>query len=98
MLAVSYTEDARADLRDLGDRITQDNPSRAATFVSELLTYAATIAELPFLYPPLPRYEQYGIRKRNFRGYLIFYRVTDRVEIVRVISDRRDYLRLLFPD
>jgi toxin ParE1/3/4 len=57
------------------------------------------IGEIPRAFPLVPRYEHYGIGRRPFGAYLIFYRIEDkRVSIVQILHDARDYEALLFPD
>jgi toxin ParE1/3/4 len=47
----------------------------------------------------VPRYEQFGIRRRPFGNYLIFYRVgPDAIEVVHILHRARDFEPLLFPE
>jgi toxin ParE1/3/4 len=47
----------------------------------------------------VPGYEHHGIRRCPFRDYLIFYRIEDeRIDIVHILHDARDYEPLLFPE
>ncbi len=59
-----------------------------------------TLAETPWLFPLIPRYEERGVRHRMHGNYQIFYRVVeaaDRIDVLRVLKSRRDYLAILFP-
>jgi len=52
------------------------------------------------LFPLIPRYEEHGIRHRVHGNYQIFYRVVaidDRIDVLRILNSRRDYLSILFP-
>lgn len=98
-MKVVITEDAFEDLKAIGDYIAKDNPPRAQSFVAELLDKARGLAALPKGFPLVPRYEQHGIRRRNHRGYLIFYRVEeDRITVIHIVHGARDYEAILFPD
>ena len=55
--------------------------------------------DTPEGYALVPRYEALGIRRRPYRDYLIFYRVSDdSIEILHVLHGARDYETILFPD
>lgn len=97
-MKVVITEAAKRDLLAIGDYIRPDNPSRAASFVQELLDHCEWLAELPRRHPLVPRYERYGIRRCVHADYLIFYRVgTDRVDVIHILHGAQDYEPLLFP-
>ncbi len=99
MMRVVFTAAAEADLETIADWIAQDNPRRALTFVSELRETCEALADAPFGYPFVPRYEGTGTRRQPHRNYLIFYRTTDRtIEVLHVLHGARDYEFLLFPD
>jgi toxin ParE1/3/4 len=69
------------------------------SFVQELVDHCHRLGEMPRMYPLVPRYEQWGIRRCVHASYLIFYRVReDVVEIIHVLHGARDYESLLFPD
>lgn len=49
-------------------------------------------------FPLVPRYERYGIRRRSYSDYLIFYRVgATEIEVFHITHGARDYVPLLFP-
>lgn len=49
-------------------------------------------------YPLVPRYERFGVRRRPFGRFLIFYRIgEDRIEVIHILHGARDYESLLFP-
>jgi toxin ParE1/3/4 len=92
-----FAKAAEDDLEAIGDWIAEDNPNRAISFVLKIKERCARIGHMPKAYPLVPRHEESGIRRCAFGGYLIFYRVTDVVEVLRVIHGARDVDRLLFP-
>lgn len=98
-MKVSLTPAAEADLEAIGDWIAQDSPERALTFVAELREACLGLARLPEGYALVPRYERFGVRRRVFGNYLIFYRFKERtIEVVHVLHGARDYEALLFPE
>jgi toxin ParE1/3/4 len=57
------------------------------------------LAETPRAYPLVPRYEQFGIRRRPFGRFLIFYRIgVDAIEVIHILHGARNYESLLFLD
>jgi plasmid stabilization system protein ParE len=98
---VDITDDAESDLEEIGDFIARKgSPKRAETFVEELEQACMTLADTPLLFPLIPRYEERGIRHRVHGNYQIFYRVVeaaDRIDVLRILNSRRDYLSILFP-
>ena len=93
-----FSAQARQALRGIALYIARDNRGRALSFVQEMRGAAERIADSPRAFALVPRYEQFGIRRRPFGAYLIFYRVEqDRVVIVDILHSARDYEPLLFP-
>ena len=98
-MIVVVTGAAEADLQSIGDWIATDNPKRALTFVQELRRRCETLIDAPRSYPLVPEFKHLGIRRRVYREYLIFYRITgDTIEVVHVLHGARDYESILFPD
>jgi toxin ParE1/3/4 len=98
-MIVVITAAAEYDLETIADRIAQDSPARALTFLAELRRRCATLIDAPEAYALIPRYEALGIRRRPYRDYLIFYGVSDdSIEILHVLHGARDYETILFPD
>jgi toxin ParE1/3/4 len=95
---VHLTDQAHADLMEIGEWIERDSPARAATFVDELHDACMQLGEMPKAFPLIPEKPRSGIRKRVYGDYLIFYIVEDRVEVIHVMHGARDYTRVLFPD
>ncbi len=98
-MRVVFTGPARADLRSIGAYVAADNPARANTFVDELVDACNALAEMPRIFPLVPRYEDRGVRRRGHGRYLIFYRINEeRGEILHILHGAQDYERLLFPE
>lgn len=98
-MRVRFTSEARADLRQIGDSIAKDNPSRALSFVDELEWKCASIGQSPEIFSLVPGYEVYGIRCRLHRDYLIFYRIDDEdVVVIHILHGAMDYVSALFVD
>jgi toxin ParE1/3/4 len=94
-----FTDEAKADLLQIGEWIAEDNPPRALTFVDELETRCARLTAMPRAYPLVSRHENSGVRRVSHGNYLIFYRVTaDAVEILHVLHGARDYEPIVFSD
>lgn len=98
-MIVFFTEEAETNLEEIGDWIAEDNPLRAITFVQTLRAKCLALAEIPLGFPLVPRYERASIRRRPYRDYLIFYRVSsEAIEVLHVLHAAQDYERILFPD
>ena len=98
-MKVVITDAAIGDLRAIREYIAAHNPSRAASFVEDLLQRCERLGATPRAWPVVPRYERHGIRRRVWGNYLIFYRVlADAVEVIHVLHAARDYEPLLFPE
>jgi plasmid stabilization system protein ParE len=98
-MKVFFAPAAKLDLLSIGENIGPENPTRAVSFVDELIDRCYSLADLPRRYPLVPRYEHWGIRRCVYGNYLIFYRVReDAVDIVHVLHGAMDYESMLFPD
>jgi plasmid stabilization system protein ParE len=97
-MRVVLTEAALSDLIDIGRYIRKDNPARAESFVAELRRACQRIGQRPRAYPRVQAREHVELRRRRHGAYLIFYRVTDRVEIIHVLHGARDYATILSRD
>ena len=93
---------ARADMREIGDYISQKlrNPDAALRLIQRLREAMLPLREFPELGAPLLAA---GKQRAPYRylvcgSYLIFYHVADAVHIDRVLYGRRDYMAILFSD
>ena len=62
-MIVCLTAEAENDLEQIGDYIAQDNPKRALSFVLALRDKCLSLADAPYGFPLVTRYEHHGIRR-----------------------------------
>jgi toxin ParE1/3/4 len=97
-LKVVFSRNAERDLESIGDWIAQDNPTRAVSFVAELVKSCKSIGRTPRRFPLVDRSRDLRLRRRVYGDYLIFYDVgTTSVEILHVLHGARDYAQIIFP-
>jgi toxin ParE1/3/4 len=89
-MKVRFADVVGADLRALV-RFHQD-------LLDPIIDQCYFLADFPRRYPLVPRYERFGLRRCPYRGYLIFYRVQEAIDIVRILHGATDYEPLLFPE
>ena len=95
-MIVRLTAAAENDLEQIADYIAQDNPKQALSFVLALRDKCLGLADAPYGFPLVTRYERHGIRRRVHGNYLIFYRVAgDHISVIHVLHGARDYAALL---
>jgi plasmid stabilization system protein ParE len=98
-MRVRFSDKAKRDLAEIGAFIRRQSPYWAARFTRELAFACRAIGDMPHAFPLLPEREATGIRKRAYKGYLIFYEVEpDGVSILHIFNGARDFERILFPD
>jgi plasmid stabilization system protein ParE len=61
---------ARADLAAIEDYIAADNPTRAASFVDELVNRCEDLTTQPKRFPLVAPFRRAGIRRRPYKDYL----------------------------
>jgi plasmid stabilization system protein ParE len=94
---VTLTAEAESDLEAIAEYIAHDSVTAALNVVHELREKCRALAQAPRGYPPVPRYEHHGVRRRPVGNYLIFYRIgTEAIEVVHILHGARDYEQLLF--
>lgn len=94
MPRLRYSQDARADLRQIGRYIAQDKPDAVRQWIEKIRSkcdFAASNSDLGEARPDLGE----DVRFTLVGSYVIFYRCSDDVvEISRVIRGDRDIRRL----
>ena len=96
-MRVVITAAAKADLLAIRRTIEPHNPTRAVSFVEELLDRGQALADTPRAYSLVPRYERFGIRRCVHGDYLIFYRLQpEQMEIIHILQGARDIEAQLF--
>ncbi|MHB1103026.1 MAG: type II toxin-antitoxin system RelE/ParE family toxin [Devosia sp.] len=98
-MKVFFSDDALADLEEIGEYIAADSPRRARSFLRELRRRCLDLGATPLGYPLVPGRETACVRRRPHRAYSILYFVDAGrfVVIARILHGSRDYERILFP-
>lgn len=97
-MKVVYSAAADRDLEDIGDWIADDSPQLAVAFVERMRGLCAAIGDFPRAYAVVRRFGDVELRRRVAGAYIIFYRISDFVEIVRVLHGARDQDLIFDPD
>lgn len=98
-MIVTLTAEAEADLNEIAAYVAQHSPRSALELIRALRQRCESLLDAPRGYPLVPRYERFGIRRRPFGQFLIFYRVgPDAIEVIHILHGARDYEPLLFPE
>ena len=98
-MIVVISAEAESDLDEIASYIAERSAEIALNFLRELRERCESLADATRGYPLVPRYEHFGIRRRPFGNYLIFYRVgPGAIEVVHIIHGAREYEPLLFPE
>ena len=96
---VQLTEHARADLRGIGDYISQnESPARAIHVLEQIVHIVESLSEFPARGAPLTDFvptNASDYRSMNARPFRIIYQVTEETVVVYVIADGRRDLRSL---
>jgi len=96
---VLFSEEAERGLEEIADYIAKDNPRRAISFVRELRNAALALSDHPEAHPLIPRYEEYGHRRKPYRAYLIIYTIkANHVLVDAILHGSQDYETMLFGD
>ena len=98
MKRVILSHRARADLKDIGQFIRQHNPEAARKWVAKLRsTCKSTIGMFPNCGTTCDHLTP-GARCFSVGSYVIFFRGTGPVEILRIVNGAMDFSRLKFDD
>lgn len=94
-MRVRFSPQARRDLIEIDDWLARESAKLAVSVIRRLQQTCLMLSEHPKAYPAVLEYPDLALRKRVSGNYLIFYRVADVVDIVRIIHGARDYDALL---
>ena len=101
-MKILVTPAALQDLKDVKSYIADDlsNPSAAVNTVKRIISTYKKLSDTPLMGTLLQQSIHLDIPFRFLvsGNYLIFYKVTDNIEIHRISYGRRDYIRILFND
>jgi toxin ParE1/3/4 len=93
---VFITQRAKQGLREIGHFIAQDNPGRALSFIRELREACLGLADMPYAFQVVGRYQKQVVRRRPYGKYSIFYAVDgETVVVLHVQSGAALYDELL---
>lgn len=105
MFEITYTDEARADLRAIGLYILRRSGSRniAANFVRKIRGVVEAIRPSPYMWPQTASNDSHELnyRKRPLGNYVIIYSVDDELHLItiaRIFHAARDYGKLLEED
>ncbi|HEX8573686.1 MAG TPA: type II toxin-antitoxin system RelE/ParE family toxin [Allosphingosinicella sp.] len=95
-MIVRLTPEARDDLVAIWLWISRDDEKSADAFVDDLERACASLVPRPSRFPVALDLDGDPIRKRLYRGHLIFYRILpDEIEVLRIIHASRNWVALL---
>lgn len=95
-MIVFFTDEALADLENIGDYIARGNPGRALSFVVELIERCEQLADKPHSFTLVWGYEHLGVRRCPHGRYLIFYRPqADKIAVLHILNASRDHEAVL---
>lgn len=99
-MKIQVTPAALQDLKDIKSYITNElsNPIAAVNTVKRIMSTYKKLSDTPLMGSLVQQTIKIDIPFRYLisGNYLIFYKVTDNIEIHRIIYGRRDYIRILF--
>ncbi len=85
-----YTTRAEDDLEAIGDRIADDSPTRAVSFIAELRARCAKIGQSPNAFMVVDELDGLAVRKARFGSYRIYYVWLDAEDAVAILHIRHD--------
>jgi toxin ParE1/3/4 len=89
-MMVSWTQNAKRELRAAHDYVAQNSPRYAQGLVDRITRKTEQLAQFPQLGAEVPEYEDESIRELLEHSYRIIYRVREeRVEILSVVHGAR---------
>ncbi len=102
-MKLAFADAAEAELERLGDRIAEQNPPRAVSFIREIRESCDAIALMPKAFGHVRGLEEYGIRRMSHGDYVILYFIgkeatnmlEDCVTVLHVVHGAQDYAALL---
>nr|WP_315379723.1 type II toxin-antitoxin system RelE/ParE family toxin [uncultured Sphingomonas sp.] len=95
-MILRWSQTARDDLTDILLHIAADDLPTALRFIEGLTAAGEALLDAPRGYPLVEGIRTKDIRRRSYRGYGLYYRVTgERLTILRVLHGARDVYSLL---
>jgi addiction module RelE/StbE family toxin len=82
---VIWTDSAIADLKDICEYISRNNPAASEKTGLGILSHVRILETFPFIGPAYPRGSSGTIREIVYGNYRIFYEVTQKANVVHVL-------------
>lgn len=93
MAQVRWSNQALIDLEEIFEYLFRDSPSFAADLVQDLTLAPRRLAKHPRIGRMVPEYEVDRLRELLIGSYRLVYEITDeRIEMLRILHGRRDFL------
>jgi toxin ParE1/3/4 len=97
--SVKLSDDAQADLVEIGTYIAQDSPRRSLSFIRELRRACMELSEMAERFAIVGGKRSGGLRRRPRGSYGIYFEVgEDHVTVIRILNAARDLGSLLGAD
>ena len=80
-----WTDSAIADLKEICDYISRDNPSASAKVGRGILEHVKVLELFPFIGPAYPRRSGGAIREIVYGNYRVFYEVINQPKAIHVL-------------
>lgn len=91
MKQVLVAPEAEADLDEISDFISLDNPERAESFVGEIMKRFSIISERPQSFPARPDLMQDMRSALHAKYIILFVEYESHIRIIRVLHGARDF-------
>ena len=82
---IIWTDSAIADLKEIVDYISRDNPLASEKLGRGILEHVKILEIFPFIGPAYPRRSSGTIREIVYGNYRIFYEVANQLKTVHVL-------------
>lgn len=95
MMKAVLSSDAKEDLWVIKEHIARENPAAARELIRQIRSKIfISLSHSPYIGTPYEESDQ-GLRVLYVGSYGLFYRVTSRIEIVRILHQKRNIPPLL---
>jgi toxin ParE1/3/4 len=94
ILRITRSPAARRDLKAIYKYLTKDSASAAIAMVQRIDRDIGFLSRHPYMGEPQPSFGE-NIRRITVRNYLVFYEVTTRVRIMRILHASQQWEDLL---
>jgi plasmid stabilization system protein ParE len=96
---IIWSERARADLTEIGDRIASHDPGAAERWVGKLIALIEQAGRVPMAGRVVPEVCRTEVRERILRRFRVVYRLReDGIEVVTIFEGHRQFPLDAIPD